>query len=95
MSSIRWSRATGSGSRLAIGFAGEKAAAQQPPRCARMIRSIAQLGGFLARKSDGEPGTQTLWRGLQRMDDITAAFAASARLRHAAMNRPTARTPPR
>jgi Transposase Tn5 dimerisation domain len=39
-----------------------------------MIRSIAQLGGFLARKSDGEPGTQTLWRGLQRMDDITAAF---------------------
>jgi hypothetical protein len=39
-----------------------------------MIRSIAQLGGFLARKSDGEPGSQTLWRGLQRMDDITAAF---------------------
>ena len=36
--------------------------------------AYAQLGGFLARKSDGEPRTQTLWRGLQRMDDITAAF---------------------
>jgi hypothetical protein len=46
----------------------------QPPSLRDMIRSIAQLGGFLARKSDGEPGTQTLWRGLQRMDDITAAF---------------------
>jgi hypothetical protein len=46
----------------------------QPPSLRQMIRSIAQLGGFLARKSDGEPGTQTLWRGLQRMDDITAAF---------------------
>ncbi|MBV8121704.1 MAG: IS4 family transposase [Alphaproteobacteria bacterium] len=45
-----------------------------PPSLRQMIRSIAQLGGFLARKADGEPGTQTLWRGLQRMDDITAAF---------------------
>jgi Domain of unknown function (DUF4338)/Transposase Tn5 dimerisation domain/Transposase DNA-binding len=47
---------------------------QQPPSLRQMIRSIAQLGGFLARKSDGEPGTQTLWRGLQRTDDIVAAF---------------------
>jgi hypothetical protein len=46
----------------------------QPPSLREMIRSIAQLGGFLARKSDGEPGTETLWRGLQRMDDIAAAF---------------------
>jgi len=46
----------------------------QPPTLRQMIRTIAQLGGFLARKSDGEPGTETLWRGLQRMDDIAAAF---------------------
>lgn len=39
-----------------------------------MIRMIAALGGFLGRKSDGEPGTETLWRGLQRMDDIAATF---------------------
>ena len=32
---------------------------------------VATLGGFLGRKSDGDPGTQTLWLGLQRLDDIT------------------------
>jgi hypothetical protein len=46
----------------------------QPPSLRQMIRTIAQLGGFLGRTSDGEPGTETLWRGLQRMDDIAAAF---------------------
>jgi hypothetical protein len=57
-----------------IVFRTRKPPPQQPPSLRQMIRSIAQLGGFLARKADGEPGTQTLWRGLQRMDDITAAF---------------------
>jgi hypothetical protein len=47
---------------------------EQPPSLRQMIRTIAQLGGFLGRKSDAEPGTETLWRGLQRMDDIAAAF---------------------
>jgi Transposase Tn5 dimerisation domain len=47
---------------------------EQPPSLRQMIRVIAQLGGFLGRKSDAEPGTQTLWRGLQRMDDIAASF---------------------
>ena len=46
----------------------------QPPTAREMIRAIARLGGFLARKSDGEPGTQVMWRGLQRMDDIAVAF---------------------
>jgi hypothetical protein len=57
-----------------IVFKTRKPPPQQPPSLRQMIRAIAQLGGFLARKSDGEPGTQTLWRGLQRMDDIAAAF---------------------
>ena len=57
-----------------IVFKTRKPPPEQPPSLRQMIRLIAQLGGFLARKSDGEPGTQTLWRGLQRMDDITAAF---------------------
>lgn len=47
----------------------------QPPKTAPTVRQavlwIAQLGGFLARKCDGEPGTKTLWRGLQRLDAIT------------------------
>jgi len=42
-----------------------------PPRLQQAVRWIAQLGGFLARKSDGEPGVTTLWRGLQRLHPIT------------------------
>ena len=34
-----------------------------------MIRMIASLGGFLGRKSDGEPGAKTLWIGMQRVMD--------------------------
>lgn len=31
------------------------------------FRELAKLGGFLARKHDGEPGWQTVWRGYQKM----------------------------
>jgi hypothetical protein len=37
---------------------------QKPPTLRQAIRWIAQLGGFLARTGDGEPGLKTLWRGL-------------------------------
>lgn len=37
---------------------------KRPPTMRQAIRWIAQLGGFLARKGDGEPGLKTLWRGL-------------------------------
>lgn len=30
-------------------------------------RELAKLGGFLARKSDGEPGWMTLWRGFEKL----------------------------
>ena len=39
-----------------------------------MISMIAKLGGFLGRKSDGEPGTQVMWIGMQRMRDFTLAW---------------------
>jgi hypothetical protein len=32
-----------------------------------VIRAVARLGGFLARKHDGQPGWQTIWRGWQRL----------------------------
>jgi hypothetical protein len=32
---------------------------------------VAKLGSFLDRKSDGEPGVQTIWRGLRRLDDLS------------------------
>ena len=35
-----------------------------------VLREIAKLGGFLARKGDGEPGWQTIWRGWTRLQDI-------------------------
>ena len=38
------------------------------------VRLIAQLGGFLARKGDGEPGSMTLWRGLQRLSLMTQGY---------------------
>ena len=40
------------------------------PTLREVIRQIARLGGFLARKSDGEPGVKTLWLGFQRIRDF-------------------------
>jgi hypothetical protein len=57
-----------------IVFRTRKPPPAKPPTLREMIRMIAGLGGFLGRKSDGQPGTQTLWRGLQRADDIAIAF---------------------
>jgi len=46
----------------------------QPPTLQQAVRWIAQLGGFLGRKSDGQPGAKTIWRGLRRLDDIAATW---------------------
>ena len=32
-----------------------------------LIRAMARLGGFIGRRSDGEPGWQTIWRGWRRL----------------------------
>ena len=50
---------------------------KKPPPLARpslneVIRHVAMLGGFLARKGDGEPGVKTLWLGMQRVMDFAA-----------------------
>ena len=44
---------------------------KEVPGVRQAVRWIAQLGGFLARRSDGEPGTKTLWRGLQELTAMT------------------------
>ena len=46
----------------------------EPPSLRQAVRWIAQLGGFLARKSDGEPGVKTLWLGWRRLGDIADAW---------------------
>jgi hypothetical protein len=42
----------------------------EPPTLHQAVRWIAQLGGFLGRTRDGEPGVKTIWRGLRRLADI-------------------------
>jgi hypothetical protein len=49
--------------------------ADSPPTLQQAVRAIAQLGGFIGRKSDGEPGVKTLWRGWQRFQDIAATWS--------------------
>lgn len=48
---------------------------ETPPPLGEAMRMVAKLGGFLGRRSDGHPGATTLWRGLERLADITATFS--------------------
>jgi hypothetical protein len=46
----------------------------QTPTMREAVRMIAQLGGFLGRKRDGEPGMKVTWRGFRRLMDIAATY---------------------
>ena len=50
---------------------------KKPPTLRTTTRYLAQLGGFLARKHDGEPGTKTIWQGYQRLNDYMTAIEIS------------------
>ncbi|AUR52024.1 IS4 family transposase [Aquella oligotrophica] len=52
----------------------DKVLPAHPPTIYQMIRMIAQLGGFLGRKNDGEPGIKTIWTGWQKMKDYALAW---------------------
>ncbi len=52
-------------------------APESPPGSREAVRQIARLGGFLARKSDGEPGVKTIWRGLRRLEDFVTGWKLS------------------
>jgi hypothetical protein len=45
-----------------------------PPDLQTAVLWIAKLGGFIARKRDGQPGVKVLWRGLRRLQDLTAMW---------------------
>jgi hypothetical protein len=47
----------------------------EPPTLGEAVRMLSRLGGHLKRKHDGEPGAETLWRSLQRLDDITRMYS--------------------
>lgn len=50
---------------------------QRPPDQAPPLRdtvhALAQLGGFLARTGDGEPGIKSIWQGYQRLHEFIYA----------------------
>jgi hypothetical protein len=46
----------------------------KPPTLRQAVRWIAQLGGFLGRKGDGEPGVTVMWKGFQHLVDIAAMY---------------------
>jgi hypothetical protein len=39
-----------------------------------VVRLVACLGGFGARKNDGEPGVKTIWLGMQRVIDFASGI---------------------
>jgi hypothetical protein len=62
------------------------------PNLREITRLTAELGGFLGRKGDGEPGSTTLWRGLQRLHDIATGFLIFKQL-HSVQQRITSTRP--
>ena len=48
---------------------------KKTPTVGQVVLWIAKLGGFLGRSSDGPPGVTVLWRGWQRLTDISNTFA--------------------
>jgi hypothetical protein len=55
----------------------------QPPPLRDTVRALAQLGGFLARTGDGEPGIKSIWQGYQRLHEFIYAVET-----HLAINGP-------
>ena len=46
----------------------------------QFYRELAKLGGFLARKSDGEPGWITIWRGWEKLNTMVTAVTLAKHL---------------
>ena len=51
---------------------------KKTPTIGEVVVWIARLGGFLARKGDGMPGTLTLWRGWKRLTDLAEGWNLAA-----------------
>jgi hypothetical protein len=51
-----------------------------PQNLAHYVLTVAKLGGYLNRNSDGPPGNMVLWRGLARLTDIHLGVEISKEL---------------
>jgi len=47
---------------------------ESPPTAQECVIWLAQLGGFLARKNDKDPGIIHIWRGLKKFSNILEGF---------------------
>lgn len=57
----------------------EKPPPSQPPTLKDTLKMIAQLGGFLGRKHDGDPGPIVMWKGLRNLYEHIRAREAFTR----------------
>lgn len=48
----------------------KKSIPSSPPCMNQAVTWVAQLGGFLARKGDGDPGITHVWKGLKKLSSI-------------------------
>ncbi len=55
---------------LFVKFNPNKNIPKRPPTMKQITLWIAQLGGFLARKGDGEPGVTHIWCGLKKLANM-------------------------
>jgi hypothetical protein len=58
----------------------KKTIPKKPPSIGNVVIWIAKLGGYLARKNDGPPGTITLWRGWKRLADLSEGWTLADQL---------------
>jgi hypothetical protein len=59
---------------------GKKQLPRGVPSLNDVIRNLATLGGFLGRKSDGNPGSKSIWIGFQRIQDCVYGIQISREL---------------
>lgn len=57
----------------------EKLPPSQPSTLKDILKMIAQLGGFLGRKHDGDPGPIVMWKGLRHLNEHIRAREAFTR----------------
>lgn len=53
-----------------------------PPSILKAVLMVGAIGGHLGRAGDGFPGTQTLWRGLERLSVATDVYETLTQLHY-------------
>ena len=61
-----------------VAYNTKKIAPEEPPPLQKAVRMLAKVDGFRGRKSDGKPGAETLWRGLQMLGIMAGMWRVMA-----------------